>query len=79
MLNVRDFQIKNDRHLSKAYIQSFSAIFSKLSNKILYDVENDNKKILILAEDKKIFYRQIKKINLLREKGNTYKTIIKNL
>ena len=79
LLGVRNFRIENNAHLSEAYIQYFNTIFSKLSNKILYDIENEKKKILILAEDKKIFYKQVKKIYLMREKGNTYDIIIKNL
>ena len=38
-----------------------------------------NNKTLILANDQKIFYNQLKKIHWMREKGNTYDTIIKDL
>jgi len=79
LLGIRNFRIEKDRHLSKPYIQSFNTIFLKLSDKILSDMKNDNKKILILAKNKKIFYTQIKRIYLLRKKNNTYKKIIKNL
>ena len=72
LLGVRNFRIENNTHLSKTYIQYFNTIFSKLRVSV-----NNNKKTLILAIDRKIFYNQLKKIYWMREKGNTYDTIIK--
>jgi len=72
LLGVRNFRIENNTHLSKTYIQYFNTIFSKLRVSV-----NNNNKTLILANDRKTFYNQLKNIYWMREKGNTYDTIIK--
>jgi O-antigen ligase len=72
LLGVRNFRIENKKDISENYIQYFNVIFSKLRGM-------SNNKKLILANDKKTFYHQIKKIYWMREKGNTYDTIIKSL
>jgi len=72
LLGIRNFRIENNTCLSKTYIQYFNTILSKLRDSV-----NSNNKILVLSVDKKIFYNQLKKIYWMREKGNTYDTIIK--
>jgi tetratricopeptide (TPR) repeat protein len=72
LLDIRNFRIENNTHLSKAYIQYFNTILSKLRGSV--DSKN---KMLILANDRKTFYNQLKKIYWMREKGDTYDTIIK--
>ena len=72
LLGVRNFRIENNTHLSKTYIQYFNTIFSKLRVSV-----NNNNKTLILANDRKTFYNQLKNIYWMREKGNTYDTVIK--
>lgn len=74
LLDIRNFRIENNTHLSKAYIQYFNTILSKLRGNA-----NNNNKILIFANDRKTFYNQLKKIYWMRKKGNTYDTIIKTL
>ena len=74
LLGVRNFRIENNTHLSKTYIQYFNTIYSKIRISV-----NSNNKTLILANDRKTFYNQLKNIYWMRKKGNTYDSIIKNL
>jgi tetratricopeptide (TPR) repeat protein len=71
LLDLRNFRIENNTHLSKTYIQYFNTIFSKLRGGV-----NSNK-TLVLESDRKIFYSQLKAIYLMRKRDHTYDEIIK--
>jgi O-antigen ligase len=75
LLGVRNFRIENNTHLSKTYIQYFNRIFAKIRD----DVIGEKKKMIILATNRNKFYNQLKYIYWMREKGNSYETIIKDL
>lgn len=71
LLDVRNFSVDNYMHLSENYIEYVNAIFLKIKG-------NSIDTGLILSNDRRIFYRQIKFIYLKRQEQKSYTEIIKS-
>ena len=73
LLGIRNFRTDNETHISSTYMRYFGMMFMKIRG----NVTGDNK-FIILANDRKKFFDQLKKIYWMREEGSAYSSIIKN-
>lgn len=71
LLDVRNFSLDSHIHLSDNYIKYVNTILLKIK-------DNNINTGLILSDDRRVFYRQIKSIYLKRQAKQSYKKIIQS-